>query len=214
MRFDAPYELVAPYKRKMMSFLLNNATPRYIVMIGLGGGSLAKFCYRQLPAARITVVESNADVIALRDAFRIPSDDARFQVVHADGAAFVRQLQTHVDVLLVDAFDSSGIARTITAPEFYRSSAKALTPTGTFVVNLSGDSARIARAVKGAHAAFDYPIALVSVASRSNTLLFAFKNRDPASLPEGLEVHAQLLQERLALGFPRFLAKLRHARRV
>ncbi|MCK7495577.1 MAG: transferase [Comamonadaceae bacterium] len=36
-------------------------------MIGLGGGSLAKFCHRHLPRARIRVVEINPHVIALRD---------------------------------------------------------------------------------------------------------------------------------------------------
>lgn len=91
MRIDAPDALVTPYKRKMMAFLLTNPDPYHIVMIGLGGGSLAKFCYRHLPATRITVVELDADVIALRDEFRVPRDDDRFEVVHADGAAYLRR---------------------------------------------------------------------------------------------------------------------------
>ena len=72
MLFSDPDALIAQYTRKMMSFLLFNPNPEHIVMIGLGGGSLAKFCYRHLPRSQITVVEINADVIALREEFCIP----------------------------------------------------------------------------------------------------------------------------------------------
>ena len=86
MSLSDPDALIAQYTRKMMAFLLFNPHPEHIVMIGLGGGSLAKFCYRNLPRSRITVVEIDEDVIALRDEFCIPKDDGRFRVVHDDGA--------------------------------------------------------------------------------------------------------------------------------
>ena len=59
MRTDRPDELELDYTRTMMGFLLLNPQPRAIAMIGLGGGSLAKFCHRHLPSARITAVENN-----------------------------------------------------------------------------------------------------------------------------------------------------------
>src|SRR5687768_5676420 len=49
MRLDDPHALIAAYTRKMMAFLLFRPAPRHVLMIGLGGGSLAKFCYRHLP---------------------------------------------------------------------------------------------------------------------------------------------------------------------
>src|SRR5262249_55489323 len=67
MLLSDPDALIAQYTRKMMAFLLFNPNPEHIVMIGLGGGSLAKFCYRNLPRSRITVVEISPDVIALRE---------------------------------------------------------------------------------------------------------------------------------------------------
>ena len=51
----------------MMGFLLFIPSPARILMVGLGGGSLAKFCFRHLPDAAIDVVEINPHVIALRD---------------------------------------------------------------------------------------------------------------------------------------------------
>ena len=59
MSIDMPDELVIGYTRAMMSFLLFEPSPKRIAMIGLGGGSLAKYCYRYLPRTEITVVEIN-----------------------------------------------------------------------------------------------------------------------------------------------------------
>src|SRR5678816_1024850 len=64
MLFSDPDALISQYTRKMMAFLLFNPNPRRIVMIGLGGGSLAKFCYRHLSRSQITVVEINEDAVS------------------------------------------------------------------------------------------------------------------------------------------------------
>src|SRR3982751_5300069 len=122
-----PDALIAQYTRKMMAFLLFNPDPKHIVMIGLGGGSLAKFCYRHLPRARITVVEINEDVIALRDEFCIPRDDERFRITHDDGVRYVERLEEKMDVLLIDAFDADGIALSLTKSAFYANAARQLT---------------------------------------------------------------------------------------
>jgi len=113
MRISDPYALDLAYTQEMMAFLLFNCQPRRISLIGLGGGSIAKYCYRYLPGARITAVESNPDVIAFRDEFSIPRDDFRFSVVQADGAAYLKGLRRKVDALLVDAFDRHGIASSL-----------------------------------------------------------------------------------------------------
>ena len=51
MSIDLPDELVFSYTKAMMSFLLFEPSPKRIAMIGLGGGSLAKYCYPYLPHA-------------------------------------------------------------------------------------------------------------------------------------------------------------------
>src|SRR5689334_22221343 len=44
MSLQDPNALLAAYTRKMMAFLLYNPEPAHILMVGLGGGSLTKFC--------------------------------------------------------------------------------------------------------------------------------------------------------------------------
>src|SRR5260370_29657829 len=81
-----PDRLVLGYTRTMMGFLLLQPAPTRVSMIGLGGGSLAKYCYRHLPNTRIVAIEGDPAGSALRDAFHIPPDGARFEVSCADGA--------------------------------------------------------------------------------------------------------------------------------
>src|SRR5258708_14586385 len=89
MWLDDPESLVSAYTRKMMGFLLFRRRPREILMIGLGGGSLAKFCHRHLPSARMSVIEIDPGVIAPRSHFQIPPDEFRLLAINGDGPAYV-----------------------------------------------------------------------------------------------------------------------------
>jgi len=203
-----PDRLIAAYTRKMMAFLLLNPNPRHIVMLGLGGGSLAKFCYRHLPKTRITAVEIDAEVIAMRDEFLIPRDDARFRVVHDDGARFLDSMDGETDVLLVDAFDADGVAISFTDPKFCRAMARRLTGRGVAVVNLWGKVDRYSALLRQAAAEFGEHARLVSVSGELNVLMFASRRAPPTSIDTDLEAVADRLQEILQLDFPRFLRRI------
>jgi spermidine synthase len=207
MRRDDPNALLSVYTRKMMAFLLINPIPRKILMLGLGGGALAKFCYSRLPHAQITVVEINEDVIALRDEFCIPKDDDRLRIVHADAGAYIGQTGDPVDVILVDAFDPTGIARSLPASQFYSRAAERLTDNGILVMNFWGDRERYVENLTQAAGAFGKNVRLVSTAG-SNMILFASRQPSPSSINEELESLSRWLQRTLDLDFPRFLRRL------
>lgn len=208
MLLDDPDALATDYTRKMMSFLLFNPDPAHVLMIGLGGGSLPKFCYRQLRDTRITVVEINEHVIALRDKFCIPKDDARFRVIHDDGARYVAQLTERVDVILVDAFDAEGIAPSLATSEFYPRAAEQLTADGILVVNLSGDGRRCDANFRAVRAAFGKNMVYVRVASSGNIIILALKQQPPQAISDQLMALARQLQCRLQLDFPRYLRRI------
>ncbi len=134
-----PWHLALDYTRTMMGFLLFNPAPGQIGMIGLGGGSLAKFCYRQLSACQMTVLEINPYVIALRREFLVPDDDARFQVIAADGALYLQTEAAQFDVLLVDGFGHEGQPAALCSQRFYDDCLGALRAGGVLVVNLHYD---------------------------------------------------------------------------
>ena len=85
MLLSDPNSLVLSYTRTMMAFQHFHEAPERIAIIGLGGGSMPKWCYQQLPATDITVIEISSMVISLRGQFYIPADDGRFRVICGTG---------------------------------------------------------------------------------------------------------------------------------
>ena len=175
MKLKDPFALDLEYTRTMMGFLLFLPDPRQIAMIGLGGGSLAKFCHRYLPRARIQVVEINPHVIALREEFHVPPDDRRLRVIHGDGAKFVHERTTRPDVLLVDGFDSEGQPGKLCSQRFYDDCDEMLQPGGVMVVNLHYGHHQYARHLDRIQRSFDGAMLVVNDADLSNSIVFACK---------------------------------------
>ncbi len=166
-----PHTLLPDYTRTMMGFLIFDSQPERVAMIGLGGGSLAKFCYRELPHARIDVVEINPHVIALRDEFHVPPDDERFQVHLDDGARFVGQSSNAFDVLLVDAYTRDGIPSRLASLAFYNNCRNALTANGIMVLNLYCDDADTH--IDHIRHSFSGPVFIVEEMDDTNRVVFA-----------------------------------------
>lgn len=181
-----PYGLALGYTRTMMGFLLFQPEPRRISMIGLGGGSLAKYCYRYLPGATIAVVEINPQVIALRDHFHVPRDDERFKVICANGAHYVAEPPEHrPDVILVDAHTTQGIPAELTSRKFYIACHRRLSNEGMLVINLITDEPDFHSYLRTLRTVFGRALTLApSEDSISNVTVFAWKGSDEIlSLP-------------------------------
>jgi spermidine synthase len=183
MRIGHPDALDLRYTRTMMGFLLFGPLPRDIAMVGLGGGSLAKFCHRHLPHARLDVVEVNPHVIALREDFQVPPDGRRFRVIEADAAAFVRDTEQRYDVLLLDAFGPRGLPRHLSTQRYYDDCADVLKPGGLLVANLHSAARdrdacidRIARSCGGG-------ALLVEEVDARNTIVFGRRGGKLLSAP-------------------------------
>lgn len=173
MKVQHPHALDLAYTRTMMAFLLFVPRPETLAMIGLGGGSMVKFCHRQLPDMRLEVVEINPHVIALREQFQVPPDDARLRVRRGDGADFVRNTQDRLDVLLVDGFDHEGQPPALCSQAFYDDCRTALREDGLLVVNLHTAHPEFQRHVARLERAFDGEVLLVGDKECSNTVAFA-----------------------------------------
>ena len=173
MSLDDPTRLELEYTRAMMLFLLFNPAPPAILMIGLGGGSLPKYCHRHLPASDITVVEINPAVIALREVFHVPPDGPRFRVVADDGARHVRETPRLHDVILVDGFNADGQPEALCTQDFYDACRAALQPDGVLVVNLDSDPAASEPLIARLEQAFDGAVKTLLTDSGTNRIALA-----------------------------------------
>ncbi|EEE13675.1 fused MFS/spermidine synthase [Burkholderia multivorans] len=184
---EAPDTLALGYTRTMMGFLLLQPEPVRVGLIGLGGGSLVKYCYRHLPKTHLTAIEINPEVIALRDRFRVPPDDERLTIVCADAAQHLATTAHTFDALLLDGFNADGAPSELCSEAFYASCRARLNDDGVLVVNLLGDDPRLGDCVARLRATFGPSVALAPAEdSAGNVIAFAWKSDVPLPSLEAL----------------------------
>ncbi|AXS80093.1 spermidine synthase-like protein [Dechloromonas sp. HYN0024] len=214
MSLKAPNDLAIRYTQKMMAFLLFQPRPKRIVLIGLGGGSLIKFCYQRMPGTHLTAVELDPHVIAFRDTFLMPPDDGRLQVLEADGAEFLQTAEKGIDALLVDAFDKTGFAPSLANREFFDNAYAKLSGNGVLVINLAGEKETYAGLIGEAMHVFDDQVIVISVPDDGNHVLYAFKERHFEPRWRWLHNYAKELRAKFGLDFPAFVQKMERSTKL
>jgi spermidine synthase len=178
MRIARPFALELEYQQQMMAPLLFLPQPRRILQLGLGAAALAKFCYRQLPDAEITVVEIDQTVVdTARRWFGMPQDDARLTIGLADARDFVSHPRRRrcADWLQVDLYDAQAAGPVYDDVDFYTACRRVLVgpaAPGVAAFNLFGRSFEpsfdaIARA-------FDDRVLVLPEADAGNRIALAF----------------------------------------
>jgi spermidine synthase len=210
MRIARPNDLELSYTRSMMGFLLFVPEPRQVLMIGLGGGSLAKFVYHRLPGAAVDAVEVNPRVVAIaRQSFGVPPDDARLRVIVADGAEHVQREDVRTDAILVDGYEADRHVEEVSSPAFYAACRQRLTPGGVMVVNLWGGDKLFYTLSKRIEDAFPGGTLCLPAERPGNVVVFGFE-RAPGPLAwPALESRASELEARHGLEFTKFVASLK-----
>lgn len=207
MRVDAPVELVFGYTQAMMAFLLVQPEPQDILLVGLGGGSLSKYCHHTLPNSTVTTVEINPEVIALRESFHIPPDSPRFRIVQDDAVDYMRQQRESTDVLLLDGYDDEGLPAALTTPLYYRDCFQALRDGGILVSNYNCDDVQLATCLGRLGKIFGGRVLIIKSRTSGNKILFAFKGHQRLPV-EMMSERAERLKHRTGLPMPFFCEQL------
>jgi spermidine synthase len=215
MRLDAPDDLALAYTRAMMAGLLFHPEPRDVTLVGLGGGSLAKYVYRQLPRTRIVALEVDVRVVAAaHHLFHLPLGKRRLRVIVRDGAAYIAAHPGSTDMIFLDAFVNHRQAPSIRTAAFYRSARQALRRDGVLVVNYMSDDPGLRAYLRRLAEAFDARLVCLRAIGEDNIIVFAFADDPGTVTPTSLAGRAIALERRHALEFRRFAAGIRPLDRV
>lgn len=209
-----PDKLVLGYTRTMMGFLLLQPAPARIYMIGLGGGSLAKYCYRHLVDSKVVAVEIDAAVIALRDRFHIPPDDERFEVICSDGAEYIKEADARPDVILVDGYVAHGMPAQLGSSDFYAACHARLSDNGVLVANFVENDPEIPYYVENVRQPFGKSISIAQAEDSSNYTLFAWKGATRFPSRETLLVRANALASTHPLNLRSTARRLKQGERL
>jgi spermidine synthase len=214
MRLARPIDLELSYTRSMMAFLLFSRPPADVLMIGLGGGSLAKFIYHKLPSARTEVVEVNPRVLAIaRQYFHVPPDGPRFEVVVTDGAAHVRREDVSADVVVVDGYEADSHVEELASREFYIACRRRLKPGGVMVVNLWGGDKLFNTLLQRIKDAFPNGTLCLPAERPGNVIVFGFQRAPGPFAWKELVDRAKELENAHGLEYTRFIEGLRKLNR-
>ena len=215
MRLDAPDELALAYTRSMMACLLFNRAPRDVLIIGLGGGSLAKFIYRRLPQTHIIAIEIDFRVVhAAHRLFHMPIGKRRLRVLVGDGARHAALHPMSADVILLDAFVNHRQAPSIRTENFYRATLRALKPDGVLVINFMSDDPGLHAYVRRLAKAYAGRIVCLRAIGEDNIIVLAFRDDPGVITPSSLIGCAIALERRYGLEFRAFAERLRSPHRV
>lgn len=209
-----PDRLELPYIRAMLSPLLFIGDPGKVLLVGLGGGSLAKFLLEQFPDCRIEAVERRAGVVAIAHAyFGLPKVE-RLAVHIADAceqiASLAAQRAQEFDLILVDVYDHAGMDTSVNVLEFLDGCARLLHPQGVLSMNLWGTHpAALKQSTHLLRICFPGNALKLAVPSRGNIIGLGLGEAIDSSKLKQLEPKARELEFRTGLEMPYFLRNLR-----
>ncbi len=209
-----PETLQLPYARTMASWLLFKESVADAMIIGLGGGSIAKHLLHHFPDCRIRAVEYRASVVNVaRSYFRLPLD-TRLKVIVADGGRYMceqaKAVSNQYDVMIIDAFDVDGLASSIANRAFFAASKALLRPDGVLAINLwASEKDHFKSCMSWLTELFADKVLLLPVRNRGNLIGLAFNDGFKRSDMKVLKHKAEMLEQQYRIEFPDFIKDLK-----
>jgi spermidine synthase len=132
-----PLALYLPYSQMMMVALAVHPAPKQALILGQGGGSIAKWLAKVWPQLNLDVVEVDPSVVKAAEQFFDYHPIATHRVFAKDARVFLQHTDTKYDIIWIDAFARHLIPFHLTTKEFFEVVRAHLTPDGIVVINLA-----------------------------------------------------------------------------
>lgn len=176
-----PAKLALRYTQYMMAAsLLVKPHPQKVLLIGVGAGAILQFFNHYLPDVSIEAVDKSEYILDIARRFFSLPENVRINVHCDDGLDYLcHHDHKRYDLILVDAFNDDGMAKSIYSPEFLKIAGKRLSRSGVICCNLwSGRSkpyARVRKALEQNSTSRVY----IPVRRRENIIALLFQNELP-----------------------------------
>ncbi|MEJ2913713.1 spermidine synthase [Pseudoalteromonas sp. C12FD-1] len=194
-----PDKLVFNYTKLTFASLLVTQSPKNVLIIGLGGGTLSNVIHELYPAAKIHNVEIDPAVLKVaRDYFNfIETDNVTSSV--QDGRIFIKRAaikKQKYDWIILDAFNGDYIPEHLLTKEFFEEVKSVLAEGGVIAANTFSSSKLYEHESATYHSVFGDFIN-VSLPNRSNRIVLAGVKAMPtqAQLNERIKALAPRLKK-------------------
>jgi len=192
-----PDDLPLRYAQVMTIATVYPETPKKILMLGLGGGSISTYLGRFMAEAAITTVEIDPGVITAAKTYFGLRESERMRYRAGDGRVFLNRNSELYDLILLDAYRGGYVPFHLLTREFYALVKQRLAPGGAAAFNVHDGSKLYASTVKTLVEVFPgldlYPTGVGEVIAVATIAPLA---------KDTLEGRAAALQERHGFRFP------------
>ncbi|MGH7230038.1 MAG: spermidine synthase [Nitrospiraceae bacterium] len=132
-----PVELFLPYSQVMMTALAIAPEPKRALILGHGGGSLAKWLAQRWPELALDTVDVDPSVAEAAKQYFAYTSPQEHHVYVKDARLFLRTTAEQYDIIWLDVFARQLIPFHLTTQEFFRDVRSHLRPNGVLAVNLA-----------------------------------------------------------------------------
>jgi spermidine synthase len=193
-----PDDLPIRYTQVMTLAVAYPPAPRKVLMLGLGGGTIATYLARFMPETAIDTVEIDPGVITAAKTYFGVKETPRVRYLEGDGRVFLNRHTDKYDLILVDAFHGGYVPFHLLTREFYTLLKSRIAPRGAAAFNVHDGTKLYASTLVTLRAVFGavhlYPTGLGEVI----VVVTADAPPDTATLTQ----RAASLQAKLAFRFP------------
>ena len=213
MDLQQPNRLTLTYTQRMMAFLLFTQAPQQCLLLGLGGGALAKALYSTFPKSRLDAVELREDIISVAHShFFLPCNE-RINIILDDAYNFTQQKTRQgikkYDTILVDAYDQNGLAPCVKQENFYNHCHLLLKQHGVLAINMWATSShQLRQHIKELKRIFQTRPLCLPVPEKGNIIVFVTHNPQQEKSLKQLNNHAKQLETEFNLPFTTYLKQL------
>ncbi|WNC72287.1 fused MFS/spermidine synthase [Thalassotalea psychrophila] len=193
-----PKALVFDYTKYVMSSLLFNPSPKKVLIIGLGGGTLSNSLLELFPDVEIDNVEIDPAVIRVAKQYFDFKTSDKVRSHTQDGRIFIKRAKRknqQYDLIILDAFNGEYIPEHLLTKEFLEETQSLLTDNGVLVANTFSSSKLYHHETATYHAVFGDFYSLQKGYNKGNRVIML-----PKIKPTNVELSERLikLEPRLA----------------
>jgi spermidine synthase len=127
------------FYHEMLTHVIMNShpNPKNVIVIGGGDGGTVREVLKHTSVEKVYFIEIDEEVINVSKKF-FPTvargvKDKRVEIKCMDGAEFVKNRKSDIDLVIVDSTDIIGFAKSLFTKKFFHSIKNCLTPNGMYV---------------------------------------------------------------------------------
>jgi len=131
INLQQPHKIILQNLEYAMGCLMFMPTPKNILLLGVGGGSLIHFFRHYCPKASITGIDIDEHLLkTMHEAFLLPQADDFLNYEIADAQGWIKQNSKKYDLIIIDLFDEQDMPSWVAEKAFMQDLKDSLKPQG------------------------------------------------------------------------------------